>query len=88
VGVSGVFCLPLTSTQEAVDIVQRAFPSLAEFPSDRIEFLAIVELAGVKNEWSKIADELWPHMHNNPPKTIMVQVVDGPDDEKRRMFSL
>ncbi|WWC71657.1 uncharacterized protein I206_105615 [Kwoniella pini CBS 10737] len=40
--------------QETIEIVKRGFPSLAKYPSNRIEFYKLIE-----KRWVRIFDEVW-----------------------------
>jgi hypothetical protein len=82
--------------QETVDMVQRAFPTLAKYPAGRIAF-EVSEIAPSnpnpntpqqypppRIEWAKVMDEAWPQFKRKPPSRIRVTVRDAPGDEERR----
>ncbi|ORY28202.1 hypothetical protein BCR39DRAFT_505998 [Naematelia encephala] len=72
-------------------IVQRGFPTLAEYPPERIEFLAPVEVDSngrvVDDRWGTVMEEAWSRFDRDPPSRLRVQVVDLPGDaEDREVF--
>jgi hypothetical protein len=86
----------MTDGQETVDMVQRAFPTLAKYPAGRIDF-EVSDLAPAnpnpsgpqqypppRIEWSKVMDEAWPQFKRKPPSRIRVTVRDAPGDEGKR----
>lgn len=81
--------------QETVDMVRRAFPTLAKYPAGRIAF-EVSDLAPAstqitpqqypppRSEWAKVMDEAWPQFKRKPPSRIRVTVIDAPGDDQRR----
>ncbi|ORX37946.1 hypothetical protein BD324DRAFT_656176 [Kockovaella imperatae] len=72
---------------DTIDLVRRAFPVLAEYSPDRIEFLApSTPETQIDNitQWSQILDEAWHGIETNPPARLKVQVIDGPGDLEER----
>ncbi|WVQ68231.1 uncharacterized protein L199_006438 [Kwoniella botswanensis] len=78
--------------EETISIVQRAFPILSTYPTNRIEISSFVEIDmpngnGRRSDerWCMIMDEAWSGFKTNPPKRLRVQIADGPGDEERRI---
>ena len=68
-------------------MVQRAFPFLANYPSDRIEFLAPEnQHAKVEKEdgWAQILDATWYRLPQNAPERLKVQIAESPKEAARR----
>ena len=85
-GSSPSFDPPLPVPQETVAMVQRGFPTLAEYPPDRIEFHVPVKLDGFGQPevWGKVLDEAWGGFDRDPPTKLRVQVADLPGEERAR----
>ena len=68
--------------------MQRGFPTLAEFPSTRIEFFTPVQLDAegrvVNERWGRVMDEAWRRFDRDPPTRLRVQVADLPGEEEER----
>lgn len=67
-------------------MVQNAFPLLADYPAERIEFLVPVALkdgCAVDDRWAMIMDDAWSKFHKSPPVRLKVQIQDGPGDAAR-----
>jgi hypothetical protein len=68
--------------------IQKAFPLLAKYPPDRIEFLTPINLPSnipVAGQ-GVIMEEVWFKLLTTPPQVLQVQLRDGPKDEIARGF--
>ncbi|WWC90801.1 uncharacterized protein L201_005738 [Kwoniella dendrophila CBS 6074] len=78
--------------EETIKIVQRGFPKLKEYSSDRIEFYKNVEFSdGVTSlkhcKWVKIFDEIWEktmYQDENPPTTLRIRIGERVKNSKIR----
>jgi hypothetical protein len=64
---------------------------LAEYPLDRIEFLAVLpgeiellENGLLGNRWAVVMDSTWARFKEHPPASLVVRVKDAPGDELAR----
>lgn len=62
-----------------VAYVRNAFPALDEYPDERIELLV---RSGDDTDWVRILDDAWEGFQNEPPKRMIVQIVDRPGEAK------
>ncbi|ORX39242.1 hypothetical protein BD324DRAFT_618954 [Kockovaella imperatae] len=73
--------------EESARICQRAFPTLADYPIDRIEFSVALKQTtdnGKPIGWGKITEDAWESLLYSPPERMMVRVIDAPGDAERR----
>jgi hypothetical protein len=71
-------------------MVQSAFPTLASFPAERIEFFAPVQLDPHNQvmRWGIVLDQAWSTFQSSPPTRLQVQVRGTPGDAERRKCGL
>lgn len=69
-------------------LIQRAFPQLAKYPPDRIEFLLPINdiTYTLVAENGVVMEEVWFKLIADPPEVLLIQLRDGPGDEANRMY--
>jgi len=74
--------------EETTAMAQRAFPTLAHYPADRIEFLSPEDKdAKIESDgWSRILDDTWDRLYTDGPERLKVQVADGPGEAGKRKW--
>jgi hypothetical protein len=75
--------------QEAIAIVQRGFPILAEYPEERIVFLVkTCDPRNLASTWVIVMEEAWKMLEANPPVEMRVEIRDAPGDAEARGYPI
>jgi len=80
--------------EQTIDTLARYFPSLAEFPAERLS-LTLAHAAQCEsgsaqrdkpNEWAVLTEDVWPSVVADPPERLGVVLADSPAEESQREF--
>lgn len=63
---------------------RQMFDELESYPDERIQFHAQSQ-AGDEKSWSRLMDDVWDHVAQNPPDRMLVHVKGAPGDDLKCM---